>query len=285
MNYLKCGQHYHQEDVFCGNCGNKLSYESDVIIKKSSEITPSQQDYQHDDVAKSKKVNQSVEIKSDKQDLNQPHNINTTVVNQNDIHVHNEESHESKHHTSNEFIVEMKRFFLGAFTHPDELIKAQQFFSYKVLFALLVAGLLIISLLVNGVIPEEVAVYQVSKANIIFKFIVGIAIILTVHIGVTNAVIRLTILPTLKFNKVLSDYVLVNTFSVELLFISTFLFILNTYKFASVVLIVAYSLFTLLPAYLVAKYSTMFQTGISSMYGIIILLFAFSFIVLILEKA
>lgn len=179
----------------------------------------------------------------------------------------------------------MKRFFLGVFTHPDELIKAQQFFSYKVLFALLVAGLLIISLLVNGVIPEEVAVYQVSKANIIFKFIVGIAIILTVHIGVTYAVIRLTILPTLKFNKVLSDYVLIDTFSVALLFISTFLFILNTYKFASVVLIVAYSLFTLLPAYLVVKYSTMFQTRISSMYGIIILLFAFSFIVLIFGES
>jgi len=149
----------------------------------------------------------------------------------------------------------------------------------------LVAGLLIISLLVNGVIPEEVAVYQVSKANIIFKFIVGIAIILTVHIGVTYAVIRLTILPTLKFNKVLSDYVLIDTFSVALLFISTFLFILNTYKFASVVLIVAYSLFTLLPAYLVVKYSTMFQTRISSMYGIIILLFAFSFIVLIFGES
>ncbi|MBL7564676.1 zinc-ribbon domain-containing protein [Staphylococcus saccharolyticus] len=38
MNCPKCGQHYHQEDVFCGNCGNKLSYESDVIIKNLQKL-------------------------------------------------------------------------------------------------------------------------------------------------------------------------------------------------------------------------------------------------------
>ena len=67
-----------------------------------------------------------------------------------------------------------------------------------------------------------------SKSSIVFKFTVSLAIILAVHIGITYLVVRLTILPEVKFNKVFSDYILINTFTVALLILSAFLFALSS---------------------------------------------------------
>ena len=94
-------------------------------------------------------------------------------------------------------------------------------------------------MLFSALIPDQVG-FEVSKSSIVFKFTVSLAIILAVHIGITYLVVRLTILPEVKFNKVFSDYILINTFTVALLILSAFLFALSSYKFASLIIIIMY---------------------------------------------
>ena len=52
--------------------------------------------------------------------------------------------------------------------------------------------------------------------------------------------VRLTVIPEIKFNKLLSDYVIINTFTVALLIFSGIIFALNSYKFAALIFIVMY---------------------------------------------
>lgn len=175
----------------------------------------------------------------------------------------------------------MKQFFISAFTHPDQVLKTKQTFSTKLLLILIIAGLAVIALLFSALIPDQVGFFEVSKSSIVFKFIVSLAIILAVHIGITYLAVRLTILPEVKFNKVFSDYILINTFTVALLILSAFLFALSSYKFASLIIIIMYLFLTISPAFMLAKYSSIYNTRISSLYGILILLFVLSIIILV----
>lgn len=89
-------------------------------------------------------------------------------------------------------------------------------------------------------IPSQVGLFEIQKEDILLRFILSLAIILAIHIGITYAVVRLTVIPEIKFNKLLSDYVIINTFTVALLIFSGIIFALNSYKFAALIFIVMY---------------------------------------------
>ena len=86
-------------------------------------------------------------------------------------------------------------------------------------------------------IPSQVGLFEIQKEDILLRFILSLAIILAIHIGITYAVVRLTVIPEIKFNKLLSDYVIINTFTVALLIFSGIIFALNSYKFAALILL------------------------------------------------
>ncbi|MDI9230529.1 zinc ribbon domain-containing protein [Staphylococcus caprae] len=283
MNCPKCGQNYQQEDVFCGNCGTKLP-ESVAETTKTTSETANKEAQGEQSVIQTqvtKKI-EEVTTNSKEQAFHQHQNINQSVVNQNDTHEHIETPLEQGTQSNNkDTFYEMKQFFISAFTHPDQVLKTEQTFSTKLLLILIIAGLAVVALLFNALIPDQVGFFEVSKSSIVFKFIVSLAIILAVHIGITYLVVRLTILPEVKFNKVFSDYVLINTFTVALLILSAFLFALSSYKFASLIIIIMYLFLTISPAFMLAKYSSIYNTRISSLYGILILLFVLSIIILV----
>lgn len=277
MNCPKCGQTYQQEDIFCGNCGSKLNHDTAEI--QSSEATNKETlDKQIID-STAHPANANV------QDINNHQNINPSVVNQNDTHQHIEESFETVQKNENDIFNELKRFFVSAFTRPEQVIKNEQIFSFKVLLILIVVGLVATGVFMITLIPDQLNVFEMSKTNIGFKLIMSLAMILVVHIGITYAVVRLTIIPEIKFNKVLSDYVLVNTFTVALLLVSIMLLTLNSFKFAALILIVMYLFLTITPAYLLSKYGTLYQARISSVYSILILIFTLSLIALIFGES
>ena len=283
MNCPKCGQNYQQEDVFCGNCGTKLP-ESVAETTKTTSETANKEAQGEQSVIQTQVTKEIEEVttNSKEQAFYHHQNINQSVVNQNDTHEHIETPLEQGTQSNNkDTFYEMKQFFISAFTHPDQVLKTEQTFSTKLLLILIIAGLAVVALLFNALIPDQIGFFEVSKSSIVFKFIVSLAIILAVHIGITYLVVRLTILPEVKFNKVFSDYVLINTFTVALLILSAFLFALSSYKFASLIIIIMYLFLTISPAFMLAKYSSIYNTRISSLYGILILLFVLSIIILV----
>lgn len=283
MNCPKCGQNYQQEDVFCGNCGTKLP-ESVAETTKTTSETANKETQGEQSVIQTQVTKEIEEVttNSKEQAFHQHQNINQSVVNQNDTHEHIETPLEQGTQSNNkDTFYEMKQFFISAFTHPDQVLKTELTFSTKLLLILIIAGLAVVALLFNALIPDQIGFFEVSKSSIVFKFIVSLAIILAVHIGITYLVVRLTILPEVKFNKVFSDYVLINTFTVALLILSAFLFALSSYKFASLIIIIMYLFLTISPAFMLAKYSSIYNTRISSLYGILILLFVLSIIILV----
>ena len=142
-----------------------------------------------------------------------------------------------------------------------------------------------ISLFTTMLIPSQVGLFEIQKEDILLRFAFSLAIILAIHIGITYAVVRLTVITEIKFNKLLSDYVIINTFTVALLFISEMVFALNSYKFAALIFIVLYLFFTISPAYLLAKYSSLYETRISGVYGVLILIFTLAIIALIFGES
>ena len=89
-------------------------------------------------------------------------------------------------------------------------------------------------------IPSQVGLFEIQKEDILLRFVLSLAIILAIHIGITYAVVRLTVIPEIKFNKLLSDYVIINTFTVALLIFSGIIFALNSYKFDLFLLLCIY---------------------------------------------
>lgn len=278
MNCPKCGQNTQPEDVFCGNCGTKLQHATTEITGiTSSETTDKETLDKHTRETKE-------HVQATLTDVNAQQNINQSVVNQNDTH-HIDQAFEQVRTNKKDFLNELKEFFINAFKRPDQVIKSEQTFSFSILVTLIVAGLMLIALFMTALIPDRVGLFEISKEDILLRFAFSLAIILAIHIGITYAVVRLTVITEIKFNKLLSDYVIINTFTVALLFISEMVFALNSYKFAALIFIVLYLFFTISPAYLLAKYSSLYETRISGVYGVLILIFTLAIIALIFGES
>ena len=234
MNCPKCGQNIQPEDVFCGNCGTKLQ----SVTTETTGITSSETTNKETLDKRTKETKEHVQ--STLTDVNHHQNINQSVVNQNDTHHPVNQTFEQARTNEKDFLNELKEFFINAFKRPDQVIKDNQTFSFRILITLIVAGLLLISLFTTMLIPSQVGLFEIQKEDILLRFVLSLAIILAIHIGITYAVVRLTVIPEIKFNKLLSDYVIINTFTVALLIFSGIIFALNSYKFAALIFIVMY---------------------------------------------
>lgn len=275
MNCPKCGQNIQPEDVFCGNCGTKLQ----SVTTETTGITSSETTNKETLDKRTKETKEHVQ--STLTDVNHHQNINQSVVNQNDTHHPVNQTFEQARTNEKDFLNELKEFFINAFKRPDQVIKDNQTFSFRILITLIVAGLLLISLFTTMLIPSQVGLFEIQKEDILLRFVLSLAIILAIHIGITYAVLRLTVIPEIKFNKLLSDYVIIITFTVALLIFSGIILALNSYKFATLIFIVMHLFFTISPAYILGKYSSLYETRISGVYGVIILIFALAIIALI----
>ena len=165
---------------------------------------------------------------------------------------------------------ESKGFFKSAFVSPDQMITNNHTFSLKFISSLIIAGLLIIALLLGAVIPTEIIYIGTSKGTIILSSLVGIVFFLAILVGATYLITRIVVRQPISFKKVLSDYVLINSVSVAVMMISIILYILHSYRFASIMLMLSIILLVVSGVYLIAKYSTTHDTRISSFYGVVI---------------
>ncbi|WP_415426645.1 zinc-ribbon domain-containing protein [Staphylococcus borealis] len=180
---------------------------------------------------------------------------------------------------------ESKGFFRSAFAAPDQVLKSQQAFSFKLLFSLLVIGLLVIALLLAIAIPSTIGLFETPKSQIIFSIIVAIILFLAVIVGATYGITRLVVRQPIPFRKVLSDFILINSVSVAVLVLALILMFANSYGFGGALFMLSILLIVISGVYMIAKYSANHHTRFSSFYGVIIYIIVFFLFVTIFGES
>lgn len=224
---------------------------------------------QHDNQQKTPQVNQPGNSKHQQQS-----HTKTSSTYQNDsqqYHQANQQQNQLSEHAK-EVTEESKGFFKSAFVAPDQIIKSNHAFSFKLLLSLLVIGFLVVAILIGTIIPDEIYQLGTSKGSFVSSLVVGIILFLVVIVGATYAITRLVVKQPISFRKVLSDYVLINSVTVALLVVVFILFMVNSYSFGTGVFILSLFLFVISGVYMIAKYSAQYDTKFSSFYGIILFL-------------
>ncbi|WP_248498258.1 zinc-ribbon domain-containing protein [Staphylococcus haemolyticus] len=180
---------------------------------------------------------------------------------------------------------ESKGFFKSAFASPDQVLKSQQAFSFKLLFSLIIVGLLVVALLLAIVIPSSVGMFETPKSQIIFSVVLGIILFLAVIVGATYGITRLVVRQPITFKKVSSDFVLINSVSVAVLLIALILMFANSFSFGGALFILSILLIVVSGVYMIAKYSANHHTRFSSFYGVIIYIIVFFLFVTIFGES
>lgn len=228
---------------------------------------------QHDNQQKTPQANQPSNSKHQQQSRTQ-----TSSTYQNDSHQQQPAHHQSNQQQNQlsehakEVTEESKGFFKSAFVAPDQIIKSNHAFSFKLLLSLLVIGFLVVAILLGTIIPDEIYQLGTSKGSFVSSLVLGIILFLAVIVGATYAITRLVVKQPISFRKVLSDYVLINSVTVALLVVVFILFMVNSYSFGTGVFMLSLFLFVISGVYMIAKYSAQYDTKFSSFYGIILFL-------------
>lgn len=221
----------------------------------------------------------------------QPHNNASHTYHNQQQYNQSYSNHQQPQQTSQfsdhakEVTEESKGFFKSAFASPDQVLKSQQAFSFKLLFSLIIVGLLVVALLLAIVIPSSVGMFETPKSQIIFSVVLGIILFLAVIVGATYGITRLVVRQPITFKKVLSDFVLINSVSVAVLLIALILMFANSFSFGGALFILSILLIVVSGVYMIAKYSANHHTRFSSFYGVIIYIIVFFLFVTIFGES
>ncbi|MDN6611778.1 MAG: zinc ribbon domain-containing protein [Staphylococcus equorum] len=242
MHCPNCGESVTKKDLFCGECGTKLTLQD-----QSSTDNPT--------------TNQH----TSKSDASQNHEPSHTS------HQPKQPSQSNKNITkhSDDIFNEAKLFFSSSFSRTDEAVISKHQFTFKTLFSLIIAGFIITLILLSLVIPAEVAFFATSKANIVFNITFYILIAISIIFAITLLLIKLLNIK-ISVHKALSDFVLINTFSVIAFLLGLLFLAINVPSFGSMLVLIS-MLFTLVsPIYLTTKHSHMHQLRMPVIYAILI---------------
>ena len=221
----------------------------------------------------------------------QPHNNASHTYHNQQQYNQSYSNHQQPQQTSQfsdhakEVTEESKGFFRSAFASPDQVLKSQQAFSFKLLFSLIIVGLLVVALLLAIVIPSSVGMFETPKSQIIFSVVLGIILFLAVIVGATYGITRLVVRQPITFKKVLSDFVLINSVSVAVLLIALILMFANSFSFGGALFMLSILLIVVSGVYMIAKYSANHHTRFSSFYGVIIYIIVFFLFVTIFGES
>ncbi|MBM0810349.1 zinc-ribbon domain-containing protein [Staphylococcus epidermidis] len=314
MHCPNCGNPIEDDDLFCGECGHKISRHPQSVRNAESEITKAEKNDEEQNITSNNKENNATthqnvdstshdETRSNENDVadstlqsKQSHNdtqqSNLSTYNQRPQHreipqnQHNHAQQQSQiSQQAKQVTNESKGFFKSAFTAPDEIIQTNQVFSFKLLLSLLIIGFIVLAILLASVIPVEIGIFGTTRGSLVTSIIFGIILFLVVIVGAIFGLTRLVVRQPIAFKKVLSDYVLINSVSLAILIISVILILAESYSFGGSIALLSLLLFIASGIYLIAKYSTGNQTRISSYYGVIIYIIIFFLFIRIFGEA
>ena len=317
MQCPNCGNAIEPNDLFCGECGHKIDRQSQTINSAEKDISNAEANGRRQDSNESlgegnettshqsNHLSRTNESKHDKHSYEegkvphqpqsnqhqQPHNNVAHTYHNQQQYNQSYSNHQQPQQTSQfsdhakEVTEESKGFFRSAFASPDQVLKSQQAFSFKLLFSLIIVGLLVVALLLAIVIPSSVGMFETPKSQIIFSVMLGVILFLAVIVGATYGISRLVVRQPITFKKVLSDFVLINSVSVAVLLIALILMFANSFSFGGALFMLSILLIVVSGVYMIAKYSANHHTRFSSFYGVIIYIIVFFLFVTIFGES
>ncbi|WP_414055849.1 zinc ribbon domain-containing protein [Macrococcus equi] len=177
--------------------------------------------------------------------------------------------------------LQSKNYFQALFSHDKE-ISSTHAYSTKLSLALIGAGILAIVILLL-VLTHEVE--HISPLQIIIKIIMLTAM----SIGGTTYLIHFLVQKftnqKIPLKKVLSDYVLINTFAIISILLAVVCFLIKVNYLPQFFFLMAILIFTVSPLYLLSKYISTHKTSIGSYYIILIFIVAQSFLMFMIGES
>lgn len=163
---------------------------------------------------------------------------------------------------------EGRGFFKNVFLSHDEEILSKHKYSYLLTISLISITLIIISLLILKITSEFPDGY-IPFWSLIKKIVILTFMIIGGTTGLIYALMNLFSKAKISFQKVLSDYILLNTFSMISIVLAILFAVMETYKISGFFIFLFYLVFLVSPLYILTKYLTQHKTSIASYYIIL----------------
>ncbi|GEP83637.1 Acyl-CoA cholesterol acyltransferase [Staphylococcus piscifermentans] len=262
-----CGTPVGPDDRFCGECGTDLTKSKPVT--DTAQKTEDQPDTSRTHASAATHAETPSETQPERHSKNEhaqqePHTQPTNSNQQPafDTDKFNQQANEIKHEGSS--------FFSKLFKSHDSVVAEDQPFSLKFI-GILAAVFLIISLLVITIlVPQEVSIFGISKANAVSNLFFSLVLFIALGYGILALTARLTIKDAISFVKLLSDFVFVNTFSFILFILGILLLRLEIISIGSFLTLLGIISFYSAAIYIITKYSSFHAIRIPVFFGILI---------------
>lgn len=273
MRCNQCNNEVGINDAFCGECGNDLraqkasQTESHSTADNTVTYEPKNDSVIHNDQQEQPQVTQQ-------QTTQQTHQVPPAqpIINKEQV---NEQS--------KALVNEGKGFFRQAFRAHDEEVTSNHHFTLALSSILVLAGLIIVGILLALAIPDDIGYFGTSKSDIIAKLLFSSFLLLAILFLATFLLSKFLINNGLTLAKVLSDFVLINVYSIIFIALGLLLYVIDSYKIASAMTIIGVFLLIFSGIYLISKYSAHIASKIPT-YLIITIYAIITLIALIIFK-
>ncbi|MCJ1655498.1 zinc ribbon domain-containing protein [Staphylococcus sp. NRL 16/872] len=277
MQCPNCGQPYQPGDLFCGECGTKLPTTTSQSTPSTSESLNLDNNHTHSQKGVSSTTQSTFSSETNKEDKSNNFGQSTHQTEFDRAQYAKSYPSYEQRYAQGEFsnkvksiFSESKHFFKQAFSSHDATIKGNHSFSYSLLISLIVVGLLILGMFIHLYIVDNFGAYVTGVTSIILRVILGVAFATGFLFIVTFGLIRLTVVQPVLFKKLLSDFVLINTISVFILYLGLFVLFLKMYILSGILVVFSIILLFTSCVYLITKNSVNQTLRLPSFYSIVI---------------
>ncbi|QIH75263.1 zinc ribbon domain-containing protein [Macrococcoides canis] len=280
MRCNQCNNEVGINDAFCGECGNDLRAQ-----RAQEKLTQTESQSATDSTVTYEPKKDSV-IHNEQQEQPQVSQQQTTHQAQQTQQTHQAPpiiNKEQVNEQSKALVNEGKGFFRQAFRAHDEEVTSNHHFTPALSAILVLAGLIIVGILLALAIPDEVGYFGTSKGDIITKLLFSSFLLLAILFLATFLLSKFLINNGLTFAKALSDFVLINVYSIIFIALGLLLYVVDSYKIASALTFIGVLLLIFSGIYLISKYSARIASKIPT-YLIITIYAIITLIALIIFK-
>lgn len=280
MRCNQCNNEVGINDAFCGECGNDLRAQ-----RAQEKLTQTESQAATDSTVTYEPKKDSV-IHNEQQEQPQVSQQQTTHQAQQTQQTHQAPpiiNKEQVNEQSKALVNEGKGFFRQAFRAHDEEVTSNHHFTPALSAILVLAGLIIVGILLALAIPDEVGYFGTSKGDIITKLLFSSFLLLAILFLATFLLSKFLINNGLTFAKALSDFVLINVYSIIFIALGLLLYVVDSYKIASALTFIGVLLLIFSGIYLISKYSARIASKIPT-YLIITIYAIITLIALIIFK-
>ncbi|MCO4097643.1 zinc ribbon domain-containing protein [Macrococcoides canis] len=280
MRCNQCNNEVGINDAFCGECGN------DLRAQRAQEKLTQTESQSATDITVTYEPKKDSVIHNEQQEQPQVSQQQTTHQAQQTQQTHQAPpiiNKEQVNEQSKALVNEGKGFFRQAFRAHDEEVTSNHHFTPALSAILVLAGLIIVGILLALAIPDEVGYFGTSKGDIITKLLFSSFLLLAILFLATFLLSKFLINNGLTFAKALSDFVLINVYSIIFIALGLLLYVVDSYKIASALTFIGVLLLIFSGIYLISKYSARIASKIPT-YLIITIYAIITLIALIIFK-